>query len=102
VLGDRPVTGDWNKDKITDVGIYRPGTGTFYLRTQTRAGVVSRSTVKLGVAGELPVTGDWDGNGTTDLGVWSGSAGTYRLRTTPAVVGRTAEVVTSRMGVRRG
>lgn len=29
------MTGDWDGDKITDVGIWRPSTATFHLRRPT-------------------------------------------------------------------
>jgi hypothetical protein len=35
VPGDLPVTGDWNGDKITDVGVWRPSTATYHLRKPT-------------------------------------------------------------------
>ena len=99
-LGDRPVTGDWNGDRITDLGTWSPLTGTFTMRVQTAAGLVSTTTAVLGTSTDLPVSGDWDGNGTSDLGVWTPSTATYQLRPTPAV-GQAATVTPTRMGLRR-
>ena len=99
-LGDRPVTGDWNGDKITDLGVWTPSTATFTLRTRTAAGVVTTTAVQLGTPTDLPVTGDWDGNGVTDLGAWSPSTATYQLRPTPAA-DQVATVTPTRMGVAR-
>jgi Tol biopolymer transport system component len=62
--GDLPVTGDWNGDGITDLGVFR--NGQFLLR-QAPANI---TTVNFGQAGDLPIAGDWNGDGTDDLGVF--------------------------------
>ncbi len=31
VTGDLPVSGDWNNDGITEIGVFRPSAHTFYL-----------------------------------------------------------------------
>lgn len=31
-VGDLPVTGDWNGDKVTDIGVRNPSLATFYMR----------------------------------------------------------------------
>ena len=66
VLGDvddLPVTGDWNGDKVTDLGVFDPGTATFTLRTVGADGLPVLTPVVFGISTDLPVTGDWDGNG---------------------------------------
>lgn len=79
--GDVPLTGDWNADDRTDVGVFRPrsGGGTFLLR---RPGGAIRD-VALGRALDRPLTGDWDGDGRTDLGVWRRETRTFVLRSGP-------------------
>ena len=82
--GDRPVTGDWNGDGRTELGVFRPGTATFTLRNVSRRGAVRvRTRGVLGSSTSLPVTGDWDGDRRTDLGVWNPSTAVFSLRTTP-------------------
>jgi len=61
--GDLPISGDWNGDGITDLGVFR--NGQFLLRQATTI-----TTVSFGQAGDLPVAGDWNGDGTDDLGVF--------------------------------
>ena len=61
--GDLPISGDWNGDGITDLGVFR--NGQFLLRQATTI-----TTVNFGQAGDLPVAGDWNGDGTDDLGVF--------------------------------
>src|SRR5262249_46583287 len=36
--GDVPVAGDWNADRVTTVGVFRPATATWYLRNRTTPG----------------------------------------------------------------
>ena len=65
---DVPIAGDWNGDRRTDVGVFRPRPGGNAFRLREPDGDVTR--VKLGKPGDMPVTGDWNGNGVTDVGVW--------------------------------
>ena len=60
MVGDTPVTGDWNGDGTTEVGVFR--SGTFYRNGATQ--------IAYGMAGDIPVTGDWNGDGTTEVGVF--------------------------------
>ena len=73
--GDRPVTGDWNGDRIDTVGIYR--NGSFYLRNSNTNGVATLI-VPFGLPGDQPVVGDWNGDGIDTIGVYRN--GTFMLR----------------------
>jgi hypothetical protein len=85
---DRPVTGDWNGDGLTDVGIYRPAAkvgekSTWLLydlaKINERVKRGDRNfkdsdadwTVERGDYGDMPVTGDWNNDGLTGVGVVS-------------------------------
>ena len=77
--GDVPVTGDWNGDAGSDVGVYRPrldGASVFRLRRPS--GQLEK--VHFGRAIDRPVTGDWNGDGRTDVGVWRQTERTFLLR----------------------
>jgi hypothetical protein len=52
--GDVPVTGDWNGDLQTEVGVFRPSNHLFYLRNGSLTTVVN-----WGAATDLPVSGRW-------------------------------------------
>lgn len=64
-----PVTGDFNGDGVTDVGIYADGEWFIDLNAngQWDEGDLW---AKLGRIGDSPVTGDWNGDGKTDIGVF--------------------------------
>ncbi len=72
-VGDLPVAGDWDGDKIDSLGIYRQG--VFHLRPARLADadgnpVGAEITVEFGLPGDLPVVGDWDGDGIDTIGVY--------------------------------
>ncbi|MEA2238256.1 MAG: TolB protein [Thermoanaerobaculia bacterium] len=52
------------------VGVYRPTTGQWLLRTSNSAGNPNLTFTFGGQPGDQPVAGDWDGDGRTDLGVY--------------------------------
>ena len=64
-----PVSGDWNGDGITDIGVFVAGNWYLDLNGDGRW---DRSDLwaKLGTIDDLPVTGDWDGDGKTDIGIF--------------------------------
>ncbi len=74
VAGDIPITGDWNGDGRTKVGVYRPSNGLFILDTNGNQQFDGGDAVyNLGVgtqAGDVPVVGDWNGDGRTKVGLF--------------------------------
>jgi FG-GAP repeat len=71
---------DFDGDGEDDPGVFRPSTGTWYLRTTS----APWSSVSYGQNGDIPVPGDYDGDGKTDIAVFRPSTGTWYLRTTSA------------------
>ena len=67
--GDIPVTGDWDGNGTTTIGVYRPSTSTWYLRNANSGGT-SIGGFGYGAPADAPLTGDWDGDGTTTIGVY--------------------------------
>ena len=80
IPSDRPVAGDWNGDGTSEVGVYRPSAGAFYLRAADGTHAVAL----LGDSDDLPVTGDWNGDRVTDVGVFDQSTATFGLRVVDA------------------
>ena len=81
--GDLPVTGNWNGDGVTQVGLYRPSTGQWFLDLNgdkswdgCRRDLCISS---FGTAGDLPVTGDWNGAGRSKIGLFRPRTGEWLL-----------------------
>ena len=74
IAGDIPITGDWNGDGRTKVGIYRPSNGLFILDSNGDQQFDAGDAIyNLGVgtqAGDVPVVGDWNGDGRTKVGLF--------------------------------
>jgi hypothetical protein len=74
IAGDITITGDWNGDGRTKVGIYRSSTGLFILDYDGDRQFTGADRVyNLGVgtqAGDVPVVGDWNGSGTSKVGLF--------------------------------
>jgi hypothetical protein len=72
---------DFDGNGTTDVAVFRPADGSWYLRTPTP------SVVNWGQSGDIPVPGDYNGDGITDLAVFRPSNNSWYIRTpTPQFV----------------
>jgi hypothetical protein len=80
---DLPVSGDWDGDGRTEVGVWRPSLGLFLLDLNANGcwdGVAGGDrTSRFGAAGDRPVAGDWDGDGRSEVGVWRPATGRFLL-----------------------
>ncbi|MEA2716348.1 MAG: hypothetical protein QOI99_665 [Actinomycetota bacterium] len=68
----RYVPADFDGNGTTDVSVFRPSDGGWYVKGQTGA--------FWGTTGDIPVPGDYDGNGTTDIAVFRPSDGGWYIR----------------------
>jgi len=62
---------DFNDDGRSDITVFRPGTGVWWIHGVTQ--------VRWGQRGDVPVPGDFNGDGRADLAVWRPSTGEWWL-----------------------
>ncbi len=68
--GAIPVTGDWNGDGVTNIGIFYDGRWILDVDGDGRLTAADLVIESFGQPGDWPVVGDWNGDGIHDLGVW--------------------------------
>jgi hypothetical protein len=75
-LGDVPLTGDIDGDRIDDLIVWRASTGEWFWVTSSST-FHNAGTKQWGAAGDIPIAADIDGDNRVDLVVWRPSTGTW-------------------------
>jgi hypothetical protein len=78
VLSDIPVMGDYDGDGKTDFSIFRPGTGTWWIK-KSSTGDTSSYAVGFGLQDDKVAQADYDGDGRTDPAVYRPSTGQWYI-----------------------
>ena len=68
--------GDFDGDRRTDITVYRPSSGTWFILTST-SGFVDWLGYAWGVSSDVPVPADYDGDGRIDVTVYRPSTGQW-------------------------
>jgi uncharacterized repeat protein (TIGR03803 family) len=71
-LNTSTALGDFDGDGKADITIFRPSTGSWFVR-----GSSASATFNWGTAGDIPAVGDYDGDGLTDVAIFRPSTGVW-------------------------
>ena len=81
--GDLPVSGDWNGTGTSNIGIFRPSTGEWFLDSngdgQWKNCKFDKCLKSFGEVGDRPITADWTGDGRAKVGLYRPATGEWFL-----------------------
>lgn len=80
-LSDVPVSGDYDGDGLTDLGVWRPDTGEWWILKSSNTYDQNNPTVfRWGKLGDVPVQADFDGDEKADFAVFRTTENRWYIR----------------------
>ncbi len=80
-LPDVPVPADYDNDGLTDLGVWRPDTGEWWILKSSNSYDQDNPLVfRWGKLGDVPVQADYDGDGTADFAIFRSTENRWYIR----------------------